>query len=474
MSTGLSIASRLSTTLAVLLGITLGALFWSVDTRIDRELFGRFDRSLSSRVDALGAIHGFSKNPGPAPRLESWMPEFGEHGHTAFYEVWDARGNLIARSDSSGGSDLVRPASLDANGTRVYYDITLPDGHPGRAVALRLALPPGDPRLALDIVLAEERAPLDALEESLHFSLLGGTALALLAAIVLARWAVLRALVPVHALGEAAAAIDPNGEPRAMTDHKLPSELLPMASKFNDLLARLFATIARERRFARNLAHELRTPLAEARAIAEVALLGDDPESTRRSLAEIAEVSAEMERVVEALLALSRQEAGMEKSALEPVELIGLVNEQLRRLSEAAAARSLALPDTLVSEVWVLADAAGCERLIANLLGNAVAHAPEGGCVSVTLDEKGAQGATLRIGNPAPALSDEDMQHLGECFYRGPAPPDRHHAGLGLALAQALAQAQGLRVCWRLDEKRWLWATLGPFQPLPETDPGAE
>lgn len=467
MSVRLSIAGRLSATLTVLLGIILGSLFWAVDERIDRELFGRFDRSLSSRIDVLAAMYGASGALARPPQLERWMPEFGEQGHTAFYQVWDAIGRRVARSESTGAGDLRRPAEL-ADAGRIYYDTPLPDGHAGRAVAQRFALPAGDPRVALDIVLAEEREPLDALEDSLHFALLGGTALALLAAIALAHWAVLRALRPVHALGEAAAAIDPDGEPRTLHERAMPAELLPMASKFNTLLARLFAAIARERRFARNLAHELRTPMAETRAIAEVALLGADSSAMRAALHEIAEVSAEMDRVVETLLALARQEAGMALPAMEPVELAALVREQLRRLAEPIAQRDLTLRSVLADEFWVLADAAGCERIIANLLGNAVGHAPNGATVVVALDGGGTQAAELRIGNPAPALSAQDMLHLGERFYRGPAAPDRRHAGLGLALAHSLAQAQGLQLAWHLDAQHWLWATLGPFKPLPD------
>jgi two-component system sensor histidine kinase QseC len=473
VSAPLSLAGRLSASLIVLLGLTLGALFWSVDLRIDRELYSRFDRGLSSRIDVLAAVHGVSGTSAPLPRLERWMPEFAQHGHTAFYEVWDANGRRLARSESAGASDLARPSALAAQSGRIYYDMVLPDGHAGRAVAQRFALPAGDPRIALDIVLAEEREALDALEDSLHFALLGGIALALLAVIVLLRWIVRRALAPVHALGEAAVAIDPDGAPRALQVRALPSELSPMASKFNDLLARLFATIARERRFARNLAHELRTPMAETRAIAEVALMSADHATLRHALGEIAEVSAEMERVVESLLALARQEAGLENAAMEPVELSGVLREQLRRVAEPVSARALSLQCTLPPETWVLADAAGCERIVANLLGNAVAHAPEHSTVSVSLRDEENAGIVLRIGNPAPALSSEDMQHLGERFYRGPAAPDRRHAGLGLALAHALALAQGLPLSWRLDERQWLWAALGPFKPLPDADADA-
>lgn len=466
----LSLVDQLSVLLTVLLGVILSALFWFVDVRIDAELYGRFDRGLHSRLNLLANMQGVGSGSPVPTRLERWLPEYAEHGHTAFYQVWDAHGFTVERSESSDGRDLPAPSQLLAGAPAKLYDVQLPDGHRGRAAVRRFDLPADDPRGSLYLMIAEEREPLDALERSLHFALLGGTALALLLAIIVLRWAVVRTLAPLQRLGEAANDIDPDGQPVTLHTQGLPKDLLPMASKFNMLLERLFATIARERRFARDLAHELRTPMAETRAIAEVALLTGDHEALRNSLSEIGKVSAEMERVVETLLALARQEAGLDSPAVEPVELAGLVAGQLRRLTEAAQSRQITFQVAMPHEAWVLADAAACERIIANVLGNAVAHAPVGDTVAVRVLHDEAAQIAVSVSNAAPGLRVQDMAQLGERFYRGEAPPDRQHAGLGLALAQALAKAQGLRLLLELDDASRLRVTLGGFAPLPGDD----
>src|SRR3546814_14191282 len=84
---------------------------------------------------------------GPAStRLERWLPEYAAHGHTAFYQVWDARGATVARSESSDGRDLPVPPSLSQGAPARLYDVVLPDGHRGRAAVGRFALPAEDDR----------------------------------------------------------------------------------------------------------------------------------------------------------------------------------------------------------------------------------------------------------------------------------------------------------------------------------------
>src|SRR3546814_1964383 len=80
----LSLFDRLSRLLTVLLGAILAALFWFVDTRIDAELYGRFDRGLHSRLNLLANMQGVGSGGPASTRLERWLPEYAAHGHTAF------------------------------------------------------------------------------------------------------------------------------------------------------------------------------------------------------------------------------------------------------------------------------------------------------------------------------------------------------------------------------------------------------
>ena len=117
-----------------------------------------------------------------------------------------------------------------------------------------------------------------------------------------------------------------------------------------------------------------------------------------------------------------------------------------------------------------MSDPALLERIVDNLLLNAAEYAPAGSTVQlalVTADE----GCTLRLGNAAPQLAPDDVERLGERFWRKSAAREAsQHGGLGLALAGTLAGLLGLRLHFAL-EHGVLWAELGPLRPiaLPES-----
>ena len=131
-------------------------------------------------------------------------------------------------------------------------------------------------------------------------------------------------------------------------------------------------------------------------------------------------------------------------------------------MKTAADQRALMMHLDLPGEVWVHTDSALVRRLVGNLLGNAIAHAPEGSHVRVRLD----QGARLLISNPAPQLAAKDIPRLSERFFRIDTRDGGSHAGLGLAIAGAIATVLGIRFRLELDEHGDLVAGLDGFGTL--------
>jgi two-component system sensor histidine kinase QseC len=242
----------------------------------------------------------------------------------------------------------------------------------------------------------------------------------------------------------------------------LPSELQPVAGSFSRLLNRLLEALARERRYARNVAHELRNPLAEIRLLADVGSASHDPDATQAAIRDIGSVAAEMERIVDALMALTRYEAGLESPQPEPINLAAELRREVRRQAVAAEQRGLTIVLDLPVEAWVHTDSALAHRLLANLLGNAVSHAPHGATVRVAMSGNGG----LSFVNPAPHLSPADLPHLGERFYRIDTGEKGTHAGLGLSLADAIARVLGLTLRLGLREDGCIVAEVHGFQAL--------
>ena len=448
-----SIRARLLLLLFGALGAMLLALFVGLDWNIDRQIFGRLDQRLLSRAQGIAALLESHPTRSGMDELQTLIPEYADGGHTDFLQIWSTRGQTLLSSASNAAANLHRPTVPIPANAPVFYDLRLPDGHAGRAVALRLTLAGEDALM----VVAQEREQVDQLERHIHLALVLGAFGAGLLAMLLAAWAVRSGLRPLQLFAARTGQDGQDPQPQeSLPLSGMPRELRPFAQSLNRAFERLQQALERERRFARDVAHELRTPLAEAQLTLELAQRADRPGAPLHdALASI----ERMRRSVDGLLALSRYEAGLEQPQTEPLELVQLLRRAVALATVSARARAVTIEAPLGVEHWVISDPALLERIIDNLLLNAVQYAPTGSTVQLQLIATG-QGACLRIGNPAPELEAQDLLQLGERFWRkSPAREASQHGGLGLALAATLASVLGLQLHFAL-EGGVLWASL--------------
>jgi two-component system sensor histidine kinase QseC len=425
--------ARLGWAQALSLGGVLGVLYVGLDWGVDRELYQRFDAALLDRARAVAA---FADHRDPAPNLQRLWPGYSGSGHEDFFEIFDAQGRSVLLSESARGRSLQRPPDWPPQ-QLVHYDLLLPDAHAGRAIAMRL---PGAPPRWL--VVAAERESLDALERTIHVSLSAGILIALLVALSVSWWSIRRGLQPLDLL--ARAALERAGAPQAapLPVHTLPAELQPIGSTLERAFSQLQYLLQQERRFARDVAHELRTPLAEIRALADAAAASSDAAQVRQHIAEIALSAQGLAQSVGALLSLARVEAGLERSEEEPLELVALIEQCLRTARNGHSQR--AFESSLPRECWISSDPALLAPLLANLLGNAIEYALPGAPVRLRLDTD-ADRATLAISNAAAPISEVELARLGQAGVRLQAD-DSRHAGRGLLIARGLAIALQLEL----------------------------
>ena len=220
-------------------------------------------------------------------------------------------------------------------------------------------------------------------------------------------------------------------------------ELKELADTFDQMLDRLHAAFETQRRFVANASHELRTPLAIARTEVDVALADPaaDPAELRAMAARVLEANQRSERLIEGLLTLARSERQLRAAA--PLDLALAADDAL-----AAAAPEVRRRGRRVSRVLGAAPVAGdralLERLVANLVENAVRHNRRGGWVEVDTGRAGPV-AVVRVANGGPPVPPDQVATLFEPFRRLEADrtgSDRG-AGLGLSIVRSVATAHG-------------------------------
>ena len=454
-----SIARRLLLSLFGGLSVLMISLFVLLDYSIDRQIFGRLDDTLLARARGIAVLLDSHPSGEALSELQAFIPEYAGGGHTDFLQIWDDRGRTMLASASNAAANLQPPAGSVPANAPYFYDLRLPDGHRGRGVAMRLAFSGSIGEAVL--VVAEEREQVEMLERRVHVALIFGVLGMALIAALLSFLAVRGGLRPLIAFG-AHAGNEGLMPAEALPAAGMPRELRPFASALHTAFQRLQDAVGRERRFARDVAHELRTPLAEMRMAVELAQRDAVDAAPLQGAIESIE---RMRRCIDGLLSLSRYEAGMDHAEMEPLDVADLLRRALALAAAQAAEREVLVEAVLPSEYWVMSDPALLERIVDNLLLNAVEYAPAHTRVQVSLQHLDG-GSRLRIGNDAPELGVEDLQRMGERFWRKtPARESSRHGGLGLALSHALAQVLGLQLHFEL-EHGVLWATLEPLQDI--------
>jgi signal transduction histidine kinase len=220
-------------------------------------------------------------------------------------------------------------------------------------------------------------------------------------------------------------------------------EIRRLAGTIDGLLGRLEGAFRAQRQFVANASHELRTPLTRQRTLIEVAT--GDPAATVESLraahGRVLAAVAEQERLIEALLTLARGQAALGRR--EPVDLAAVA-------AEALAARGLAASGLHVSTALEPAPVRGdrrlVERLIANLVDNAIDHNVAGGAVDVRAGTRDGH-AVLAVANSGPPIPPHEVERLLLPFQRlDGSRRTGGGLGLGLSIVDAIATAHEARL----------------------------
>lgn len=407
---------------------------------IDQELFNRA-RQITSR-------------PGPPPRVRgdlemrprdggpTGMPDAGP-GDSPF----DPQGPDLRRPrliDETGktlsGDDPLDPALVQSalRGREGFAEIKV-DGQPVRVFAAPWRRPDGS-RGAVEV--ARDLRDIHDLKQTQFWTWLALTPLALALAAFAAFVLTGRALVPLKAMRQAAHEIGA-GDLKQRLAVQGDDELAELALAFNAMAANLDRSFKEmkeayesQKRFTADASHELRTPLARLQLATSSALRGDGTEY--RSALETADASAKkMAGLIRDLLMLARADAGQLGLRRDHFDLRLPVSDALNAFDREIRAE---FPPGPLS---VVGDQDHLERVVSNLVENAIRHTPEGKAISVRVaPEPGS--AAITISDEGSGIAPEHLPHLFERFYRADASrTGGDGVGLGLAICKSVVEAHG-------------------------------
>ena len=404
---------RLRITAAATLGVavTLGALaLWLAASTADRQL-DDVDAQLQS--DAR-VTQRFIRSREP-------VPDLGPTGRTV--QVVDADGRLIGSNEEAEGYGplLVAPFPWEDHPEGAAVTVVHPDL--GRMRVWATAL---DGRSAPWVVVGRSIEQLDGSVASLRATLVVVVPLLALAVGALTWLVVGRALRPVEAIRSTVSEITEHDLSQRLATTGTGDEVDRLATTMNGMLARLDRAAERERRLVADASHELRNPLAAARAL--VQSRPADPAEARTHDAMALDALARLQALVDQLLELARHDLH-EAPPSRPVDLDGLVLQHadvLRRTSP------LAVDTSTVSGGQVLGSEEALGRMVENLASNAGRHARS--AVGFTVREQDGE-VTLVVTDDGPGIAPAHREAVFERFTRLDDARVRDRAGTGLGLA---------------------------------------
>ena len=242
----------------------------------------------------------------------------------------------------------------------------------------------------------------------------------------------------------AAASQVAGGDLSARVEVRGPGDLRTLSDSFNHMAAALQVSDQQRRALLADVAHELRTPLTIIRGKLEGVLDGVYT-ADEDSVAPVLEEVYVLERLVDDLQLLTLADAGQLQFNRQPLNLASLAQRALGLFEAEAADRtidlSLALPPDLPP---VLADEQRVGQVLGNLIGNALRYINTGGKVTVSAQTAGGE-VEIAVADTGPGVAEADLPHLFDRFWRGERSRARASggAGLGLAIARQLVEAQG-------------------------------
>lgn len=365
----------------------------------------------------------------------------GGAAEDVFLRLWSTDGRLLMASDLSAWSGLPDLSARIASGAGLSEPVIGTLELPQREYATRTIYGRIGPELVLEV--GESLEDDEDLLESLFTGFLIVLATVILLGAPIGWFMARRALRGVEEVTRTAMDIADGALDQRVTPVARGDEIDRLAQAFNTMLDRIQALILGMREMTDNLAHDLRSPVARIRASAEMALAGDGSSTGWKELA--TDTTEECDRLLEMInttLDIAEAESGAAKLRIAAIDLVEIVGDACDLFGTVAEDKGITLWTELPERCVIRADRQRLQRVLANLLDNALKYTPPGGRVTVGLVEDDGR-VRLSVSDNGVGISVEDQSRIFQRFYRCDWSRSEYGNGLGLSLALAFVRAHG-------------------------------
>jgi two-component system OmpR family sensor kinase len=457
----MSIRTRLTlwytAVLASILLVFCVVVFWiftsSQDSEINRTLHGVARELGGTSTAELPVLLGNRRIV--IPRLDTFSLS------TIYVQVWDAKGQLQARSDNLAGYDY--PLDTETLGENPEQPQIRDVFTEEAKASLRVLTQPlvtlgADKEVVGWLQIATSIESVNRTRQRLLTILVWGSVVGVVLSAIMGALLARRALHPIDTITQTAVRITRADDLGRRIPHLgPPDEVGRLAGAFNEMLERLESIFRAQRRFVADVSHELRTPLTTIRG--NVDLMRRMDVGDLDSLNAIQNETARMTRLVDDLLLLARADAGHLPIAQDPVQIDTVMAEIANQTRVLAGDRLQVSMECTESEdaepLIIVGDSDRIRQLFLNLADNAIKHTPDGG--QIALDVARSDGwVRVTVADTGSGIPPEDLPHIFDRFYRAEKSRSRKPSltrespgggvGLGLSIARWIAEAHGGRI----------------------------
>ena len=434
-----TLAFRLTLWYAGIFAVSLVTAFWVfflMISSISREYTDRELLAELSEFSSLLKLKGMD-----AVRTEIKIEAESEGVNRFFLRLLTPNGDVLVSSDMSSwkNSDADRTILKRLTSDKDYSFKTLAiSGRPHKVRILYGAMG-SDIILQMGVSLSENEQFLGLLRELIATIVVVFTFFAAVIGLFMAR----RALSGVKEVTQAAQEISSNTLERRVSVQGGGVEIEKLAATFNSMLDRINLLITSMGEITDNIAHDLKSPITRMRGIAEMTLTtGKSADDFEAMAADIIEECDRLLEMINTMLMISEAEAGTAKLQKRPVDISRVVQEACELFLPIAEDKEISLDHEIPAGYRISGDVQRIQRMVANLLDNALKYTRSGGAVTVSLsgDEK---QVVVSFRDNGVGISKDDLPHIFDRFYRCDQSRSQTGSGLGLSLALAIARSHG-------------------------------